>query len=119
MPGHGGPAGRCPGCAHAAAAAAAAADGYTAASTRRIPGQMEKDEASLFDGIDTSLAGVAQFAGANPPEALTAGLAAVVDQAQRAQQAFDSGNDAGTAAPIEAGPDGAARAARAARLDGA
>jgi LmbE family N-acetylglucosaminyl deacetylase len=68
-----------------------------------IPGQMQKDETSLFDGIDTSLAGLAQFAGANPPAALAAGLAAIADPAQRAKQAFDAGDDGGTAAPIEAG----------------
>src|SRR5256885_2711121 len=28
-----------------------------------IPGQMQKDEAGLFDAIDTSLAGIVQFAG--------------------------------------------------------
>jgi hypothetical protein len=69
----------------------------------KIPGEMERDETSLFDGIDTSLAGLAHFAGATPPAALTAGLAAIADDAQRAQQAFAAGNDAGTAAPIEAG----------------
>ena len=68
-----------------------------------IPGQMEKDETSLFDGIDTSIAALAKFAGANPPAALTAGLAAISEQAVRAQKAFDSGDDAATAAPIEAG----------------
>jgi hypothetical protein len=68
-----------------------------------IPGQMQKDEASLFADIDITLAGIAQFAGANPPDALTNGLAAIVDQAQRAKQAFDAGDDAGTAAPVEAG----------------
>jgi len=68
-----------------------------------IPGQMQKDEASLFADIDVTLAGVAQFAGANRPEALTSGLAAIVDQAVRATKAFDAGDDAGTAAPIEAG----------------
>jgi hypothetical protein len=66
-------------------------------------GQMAKDETSLFDGVDTSLAAVAQFAGPNPPTALAAGLQAIVDDAKRAQSAFDAGNDAGTAAPIEAG----------------
>src|SRR5204863_3450383 len=35
-----------------------------------IPGQMQKDEASLFADIDVTLAGIAQFAGANPPDAL-------------------------------------------------
>jgi hypothetical protein len=68
-----------------------------------ISGQMAKDETSLFDGIDTSLAAVAQFAGPKPPEALTAGLEAIVNDAKRAQAAFDAGNDAGAAEPIEAG----------------
>jgi hypothetical protein len=68
-----------------------------------IPGQTDKDETSLFDGLDISLAGIAQYAGPNPPAPLKAGLAAIVDQAVRAQKAFDSGNDAGTAEPIEAG----------------
>jgi LmbE family N-acetylglucosaminyl deacetylase len=68
-----------------------------------IAGQLEKDESSMFDGIDTSLSGLARYAGPNPPAALTAGLAAIVDQAQQAQRAFAAGNDAATAAPIEAG----------------
>jgi len=68
-----------------------------------LPGQMQKDESGLFDGIDITLAGIARFAGATPPDALTSGLAAIVEQAQQARSAFDSGNDAATAAPIEAG----------------
>ena len=68
-----------------------------------IAGQMDKDETSLFDGIDVSLAGIAQYAGATPPPDLAAGLSAIVAQAVNAQKAFDSGNDAATAAPIEAG----------------
>ncbi len=68
-----------------------------------IPGQMEKQETSLFDGIDTSLAGIEQFAGPNPPAALTAGITAIVKDAKQAQSVFDQGNDAGTAAPVEAG----------------
>ncbi len=68
-----------------------------------ISGQMEKTEKSLFDGVDISLSALAQFAGPNPPDALTAGIAAIANQAVRAQQAFDAGNDAGAAAPVEAG----------------
>lgn len=68
-----------------------------------LPGQKGKDEASLFDGVDTGLQSLARFAGINPPQALTAGLAQIVEDVSRAQKAFDSGNDAGTAAPIEAG----------------
>ncbi len=68
-----------------------------------IPGQLQKDEAAIFDDIDVTLYGLAQFAGANPPDALKSGLAAIVDQAQRAKKSFDAGDDAATAAPIEAG----------------
>ncbi len=68
-----------------------------------IPAEKGKTETSMFDGVDTSLATLARFAGPNPPEALTAGLAAISADAKRAQEAFDSGNDAGTAAPVEAG----------------
>jgi hypothetical protein len=68
-----------------------------------ISGQMAKDETSLFDGVDTSLAAVAQFAGPKPPEALTAGLEGIVNDAKRAEIAFEAGNDAGAAGPVEAG----------------
>jgi LmbE family N-acetylglucosaminyl deacetylase len=68
-----------------------------------IAGQMEKDEGSMFDGIDTSLPGLVQYAGPGAPAALTAGLAAITEQAQQAQRAFGAGDDAATAAPIEAG----------------
>jgi LmbE family N-acetylglucosaminyl deacetylase len=68
-----------------------------------ILGQIDKDEKSFFDGIDTRLTALASYAGPNPPEALTRGLAAVSEQAMRAQHAFDTGDDAGAAAPVEAG----------------
>ncbi|HUI56823.1 MAG TPA: PIG-L family deacetylase [Bryobacteraceae bacterium] len=76
--------------------------GYQLVDTT-IPGQMDKDETSLFDGVDTSLAALAQYAGPNPPAALTAALAQIAGDARQAQSAFDSGNDAGTAVPVEAG----------------
>jgi LmbE family N-acetylglucosaminyl deacetylase len=68
-----------------------------------LPGQMEKEEGSMFDGIDTSLPGLAQYAGPGAPAALAAGLAQITEQAQQAQRAFGAGNDAATTAPIEAG----------------
>ena len=76
-----------------------------------IAGQMQKDEASIFDDVDLTLAGIAQFAGATPPDGLKSGLSAIVEQAVKAKAAFDGGDDAGTAAPIEAGL-GALRALR-------
>ncbi len=83
-----------------------------------IPGQMEKTRRRCSMASIRSLVALAQYAGANPPAELTAGLAAIADAATQAQKAFDAGNDAGTAAPVEAGLDGGAVAARAARFDG-
>src|SRR5580658_9888189 len=68
-----------------------------------IPGQKDKTETSLFDGVDTRLEAIAQYAGPNPPAALTSGIGAIAAAAKLARAAFDSGNDAGTAQPIEAG----------------
>ena len=78
-------------------------DCWLSAHGERDPRANGKDETSLFEGVDTSLSALAQFAGPDPPVALKAGIAAVVIEAKRAQHAFDDGNDAGTAAPIEAG----------------
>ena len=68
-----------------------------------LAGQKDKTETSVFDGIDINLTGIAQYAGANPPAALTSALSEILADAKRAQAAFDSGNDAGTAEPVEAG----------------
>jgi LmbE family N-acetylglucosaminyl deacetylase len=68
-----------------------------------IAGQKDRNETSLLDGIDISLTGIAQYAGPDPPPALTAGLNAILAEAKRAEAAFASGNDAGTATPVEAG----------------
>lgn len=68
-----------------------------------IAGEKGKDEKSLFDDIDTSLTSIAQYAAPNPPEALTFALTTILADAQRAQSAFAAGNDADTAAPVEAG----------------
>ena len=95
-PGFGGPGGA------GAGGPAAAGSPYCLVDTT-MPEAKDKPEGGLFDGIDVTLKGLAKYAGANPPAALTNGLAAVADQAVRAKQAFDSGNDAATAAPIEAG----------------
>ena len=68
-----------------------------------LPGQMQKDEASLFDGIDTSIQGLSRFAGASAPQALVDGLAGVASAVRGAQRAFDSGPSEGTLAPLLAG----------------
>jgi hypothetical protein len=76
--------------------------GYQLVDTT-IAGQMDKEEGSMFDGIDTSLAGLAQYAGPNPPAALVAALVAISEQAKAAQAAFGVRDDAGTASPVETG----------------
>ena len=54
-----------------------------------LPGGVKRSDAALFDGIDTSLASLAQYAKAPAPEALVAGLAAVSAQVDRAREAFN------------------------------
>ncbi len=68
-----------------------------------IPGQKEKTETALFDGVDTRIEALAQYAGPNPPAALVAALAQLGDHAKAARTAFVSGDDGATANPIEAG----------------
>ncbi|HUB80061.1 MAG TPA: NEW3 domain-containing protein [Bryobacteraceae bacterium] len=76
--------------------------GYSLVDTT-IAGEMEKQETSVLDGIDISLTGISQYAGSNPPQELTEALATILNHAKAAQTAFAGGNDAGTAAPVEAG----------------
>jgi LmbE family N-acetylglucosaminyl deacetylase len=76
--------------------------GYSLVDTT-IAGELEKPESTIFDGVDTSLTGIAQSAGANPPRALTDALGAILADAKAAQKAFAGGNDAGSAPPAEAG----------------
>jgi LmbE family N-acetylglucosaminyl deacetylase len=65
-----------------------------------IPGQMDKDERMLFDGVDTSITGLVKFAGARPPRDLTAGLAAISAAVQNAQKRFESENDGAVLTPL-------------------
>ena len=68
-----------------------------------IPGQMQRDETGIFDGVDASIAGLAQFASAQPPKALTDGLSTVASAVQSAQKAFDADNDGAVLRPLVAG----------------
>ncbi len=68
-----------------------------------IPGEMGKAETSLFDGIDTSLVGLARFAGPQPVPALTRGLREIGIFVQQAQRSFDDGHDEDTLSPLAAG----------------
>jgi LmbE family N-acetylglucosaminyl deacetylase len=65
-----------------------------------LPAQMQKDEASLFDGVDTSLQSLAKYAGARAPKDLTEGLTVVSNAVQTAQKNFDTVNDEATLKPL-------------------
>jgi LmbE family N-acetylglucosaminyl deacetylase len=67
-----------------------------------VPGETEKDESSLFDGVDTSIRSLAAYAG-RAPQALVDGLGAIADAAQAAGKAFETGTDASTVPPLAAG----------------
>ena len=56
-----------------------------------IPGQTEQVERSLFDGVDTSIAGLARYAGPEPPRRLVEGLAALARHAATALQVYERG----------------------------
>jgi hypothetical protein len=96
------PAGAAPPGAGAQAGGAPAGNPYTLVDTT-ISGAMEKPEGTLLEGVDVSLTGLARFAGASRPAALTNALAGIAAHAVRAQQAFDTGNAAQAATSIEAG----------------
>src|SRR6476619_2709487 len=49
-----------------------------------IDGEAERDESSLFDGVDTGLASLASYAGEHPPANLVDGLSAVAASARDA-----------------------------------
>jgi LmbE family N-acetylglucosaminyl deacetylase len=78
--------------------AAAATSTYQLVETT-LPAQQQKDETSLFDGIDTSVASLAAFA-ARPPRELVDALATITSSVKSAQQAFDAGRDAATLRPL-------------------
>jgi hypothetical protein len=59
-------------------------------SATTMPRQAEKTETSLFDGIGTTIAGLAKFVGGAPPEPLRTGLAAVAREVELAQRAFEA-----------------------------
>jgi LmbE family N-acetylglucosaminyl deacetylase len=68
-----------------------------------IPGAMDKDERSLFDGIDTTVPGLAKFAGPRPPKDLVDSLNALALHIQTAQKNYDAVNDEATLQPLVAG----------------
>ena len=60
-------------------------------------------ETSLFDGVDTTIAGLGRFAGANPPAALADALAGLGRHARAALDGFESAGMAGAREPVVSG----------------
>jgi LmbE family N-acetylglucosaminyl deacetylase len=68
-----------------------------------IAGQSQREEASLFDGVDTSIQGLAQLAGGKAPRDLTSGLGAIASAVQAAQKQFDASSTDGVLQALLAG----------------
>jgi LmbE family N-acetylglucosaminyl deacetylase len=65
-----------------------------------LPGQQDKDETSLFDGIDSSILSLAKFAGARAPKDLNDGLSMISNAVQTAQKKFDAEGDEAALKPL-------------------
>jgi LmbE family N-acetylglucosaminyl deacetylase len=65
-----------------------------------LPAQTQKDETSLFDGVDSSVLSLAKFAGARVPKDLNDGLTVISNAAAAAQKTFETASDAATLKPI-------------------
>src|SRR3954463_1927782 len=65
-----------------------------------IAGQQQKDETSLFDGIDSTILSLSRFAGPRAPKDLTEGLTTITASAQAARKLFDTVNDDSTMKPL-------------------
>jgi LmbE family N-acetylglucosaminyl deacetylase len=63
-------------------------------------GGAPKAESSLFDGIDTTILGLARFAGGRAPKELMEGLTAISTAVLTAQKNFDTVGDQATVKPL-------------------
>jgi hypothetical protein len=64
------------------------------------PQQPLQGDLALFGGIDTSLEGLAAFAGPKPPRDLTRSLAAIATSVREAQRRFETENDQAVLLPL-------------------
>ena len=65
-----------------------------------LPAQRDKDETSLFEGIDTSLMGLTRFAGVRQSDALVRGLAVASAHVAGAMQALGTGGPSAAVQPL-------------------
>jgi hypothetical protein len=68
-----------------------------------LPDGVDRTEADPFDGVDTSLASLAGYAGATPPAALVSGLATIAGHVQTARRALGVEGSAGTVPALASG----------------
>jgi len=68
-----------------------------------IPGLKEKGDASLFDGVDTTLPGLARYVPGEAPAALTTGLAEIARHVSAADEQAAAGGPSAAAAPLASG----------------
>jgi LmbE family N-acetylglucosaminyl deacetylase len=68
-----------------------------------LPGGVGREESEPFDGVDVSLKGLASYAGAQPPPALTALLDRVAIAVGEARKAFDAGGSSATVTALVRG----------------
>ncbi len=80
----------------------ASSAGYILAETT-IPGQKDKQESSLFDGLDTTLPGLAALVPGEPPAALVSGLTAIAGHVADAGRALAASGTGGAVRPLAAG----------------
>src|SRR5262245_11302946 len=76
---------------------------YELVESKLPPNSKPQPETALFDGIDTSIVGLARFAGARPARELTQGLEAIATAVQTAERRFDSESDDETVLPLLTG----------------
>jgi LmbE family N-acetylglucosaminyl deacetylase len=68
-----------------------------------LPGGVDRAEREMFDGIDTTLAGLATFAGQNLPAALTSALATISGHVSAARAALAARGEGAAVPPLAAG----------------
>lgn len=68
-----------------------------------LPGGVDRAEGSMLDGVDTTLAGVARFAGPSPPPALSQALSRITQRVDEAERAWRTTGLHAAVAPLAAG----------------
>ena len=94
---------KCQGTSQLVALPSGAVGGRYRLAETTIPGQQGANETSLFDGVDTSIEGLARFAGASPPPALVRALADLGGHARAALDGFESEGMAGARGAVVSG----------------